>query len=128
MTTLSAKARHSEAISSGVPRTDTQFRFRAYRLCAAALGVQLDGEGGTLVASSIPAKGFGTANRTRYTNTIVDQLLSDALQTMDDERRDELLGRAIRFAMNDPTDGEIVVSLTRKRRQIGRNTDHVIQA
>ena len=54
-----------------------------------------------LVTSSIPAKGFGTANRTRYSNTIVDQLLSDALQTMDDERRDELLGRAIRFAMND---------------------------
>jgi peptide/nickel transport system substrate-binding protein len=54
-----------------------------------------------LVASSIPAKGFGTANRTRYTNTVVDQLLTDALQAMDDERRDELLGRAIRFAMND---------------------------
>jgi peptide/nickel transport system substrate-binding protein len=54
-----------------------------------------------LVASAIPAKGFGTANRTRYTNTIVDQLLADALQTMDDERRNELLGRAIRFAMND---------------------------
>ena len=54
-----------------------------------------------LVASAIPAKGFGTANRTRYSNTVVDQLLGDALQTMDDERRDELLGRAIRFAMND---------------------------
>ena len=54
-----------------------------------------------LVATTIPAKGFGTANRTRYSNTVVDQLLGDALQTMDDERRDELLGRAIRFAMND---------------------------
>ena len=54
-----------------------------------------------LVATSIPAKGFGTANRTRYSNTIVDQLLTDALQTMDDEGRNELLGRAIRFAMND---------------------------
>ncbi len=54
-----------------------------------------------LVATTTPAKGFGTANRTRYSNTVVDQLLGDALQTMDDERRDELLGRAIRFAMND---------------------------
>ena len=54
-----------------------------------------------LVASSIPAKGFGTANRTRYSNPIVDQLLTEALQTMDDERRNELLGRAIRFAMTD---------------------------
>ncbi len=54
-----------------------------------------------LVATTTPAKGFGTANRTRYSNTVVDQLLGDALQTMDAERRDELLGRAIRFAMND---------------------------
>ena len=54
-----------------------------------------------LLATTTPAKGFGTANRTRYSNTVVDQLLGDALQTMDDERRDELLGRAIRFAMND---------------------------
>lgn len=54
-----------------------------------------------LVATTTPAKGFGTANRTRYSNTVVDQLLSEALQTMDDERRDEVLGRAIRFAMAD---------------------------
>ncbi len=54
-----------------------------------------------LIATTTPAKGFGTANRTRYSNSVVDQLLGDALQTMDDERRDELLGRAIRFAMND---------------------------
>ena len=54
-----------------------------------------------LLATTTPAKGFGTANRTRYSNTVVDQLLGDALQTMDDERRDELLGRAIRFVMND---------------------------
>lgn len=54
-----------------------------------------------LVATATPAKGFGTANRTRYANIIVDQLLADALQTLDDERRNELLGRAIRFAMND---------------------------
>ena len=54
-----------------------------------------------LVATTTPAKGFGTTNRTRYSNTVVDQLLGDTLQTMDDERRDELLGRAIRFAMND---------------------------
>jgi peptide/nickel transport system substrate-binding protein len=54
-----------------------------------------------LVATATPAKGFGTANRTRYSNPIVDNLLSDALQAMDDERRNELLGRAIKFAMGD---------------------------
>ena len=54
-----------------------------------------------LVATATPAKGFGTANRTRYSNPIVDNLLSDALHSMDDERRNELLGRAIKFAMGD---------------------------
>ena len=54
-----------------------------------------------LVATTTLAKGFGTANRSRFSNTVVDRLPGDALQTMDDERRDESLGRAIRFAIND---------------------------
>ena len=54
-----------------------------------------------LVATADPARGYGTANRTRYTNVIVDNLLTDALTTMDDERRQQLLDRAIAFAMGD---------------------------
>jgi peptide/nickel transport system substrate-binding protein len=54
-----------------------------------------------LVASSQPSKGFGTANRTRYSNPVVDSLLDEALQTMDDKSRDNILGRAIQFAMGD---------------------------
>jgi peptide/nickel transport system substrate-binding protein len=54
-----------------------------------------------LVASYDTAKGYGTANRTRYTNPIVDNLLTEALVTMDDELRQQKLERAINFAMGD---------------------------
>lgn len=54
-----------------------------------------------LVATSIPAKGFGTANRTRYTNPVVDSLLEESLVTMDPELRQAKLERAINFAMAD---------------------------
>jgi len=54
-----------------------------------------------LVATSTPAKGFGTANRTRYSNPVVDNLLSEALVTMDNELRQQKLERAINFAMGD---------------------------
>ncbi len=54
-----------------------------------------------LVASWNPAKGFGTANRTRYTNPVVDSLLDETLVTMDEELRQAKLERAIQFAMAD---------------------------
>jgi peptide/nickel transport system substrate-binding protein len=54
-----------------------------------------------LVATADPSKGFGTANRTRYSNPIVDSLLTESLTTMDDELRDAKLTRAINFAMAD---------------------------
>jgi peptide/nickel transport system substrate-binding protein len=54
-----------------------------------------------LIATSDPAKGFGTANRTRYSNPVVDNLLTEALVTMDDELRQQKLERAINFAMAD---------------------------
>lgn len=54
-----------------------------------------------LVATADPARGFGTANRTRYSNPVVDNLLTEALVTMDDELRQSKLERAINFAMAD---------------------------
>lgn len=54
-----------------------------------------------LIATSDPARGFGTANRTRYSNPVVDNLLTEALVTMDDELRQQKLERAINFAMAD---------------------------
>jgi peptide/nickel transport system substrate-binding protein len=54
-----------------------------------------------LVATYDTSKGFGTANRTRYSNPVVDSLLTESLVTMDDELRDAKLTRAINFAMGD---------------------------
>ena len=54
-----------------------------------------------LVATYDASKGFGTANRTRYSNPVVDNLLTEAIATMDDELRQQKLERAINFAMLD---------------------------
>ena len=54
-----------------------------------------------LVASYDAARGYGTANRTRYSNPVVDSLLTETLATMDDELRQQKLERAINFAMAD---------------------------
>jgi peptide/nickel transport system substrate-binding protein len=46
-------------------------------------------------------KGFGTANRGRYSNGKVDALTEDALATVDDPRREALLQRATELAIAD---------------------------
>jgi len=46
-------------------------------------------------------KGYGTANRGRYSNSKVDALTEDALQTVDDVRREAYLQRATELALND---------------------------
>ncbi len=46
-------------------------------------------------------KGFGTANRGRYSNGKVDALTEDALQTVDDVKREAYLQRATELAIND---------------------------
>jgi peptide/nickel transport system substrate-binding protein len=54
-----------------------------------------------LVATYDKDKGYGTANRTRYSNPVVDNLLTESLTTMDDELRQQKLERAINFAIAD---------------------------
>jgi peptide/nickel transport system substrate-binding protein len=54
-----------------------------------------------LVASFTPAKGYGTANRTRYSNPLVDALLDETLREMNDEARAEKASRTINAAMAD---------------------------
>jgi peptide/nickel transport system substrate-binding protein len=54
-----------------------------------------------LVATYDTSKGYGTANRTRYSNPVVDNLLTESLTTMDDELRQRKLERAINFAIAD---------------------------
>jgi len=46
-------------------------------------------------------KGYGTANRGRYSNSKVDALSEDALQTVDDVKREAYLQRATELAIND---------------------------
>jgi len=46
-------------------------------------------------------KGYGTANRGRYSNGKVDALTEDALATVDDAKREALLQRAAELAVND---------------------------
>ncbi len=46
-------------------------------------------------------KGFGTANRGRYSNSKVDALTEDALQTVDDVKREAYLQRATELAIGD---------------------------
>ena len=54
-----------------------------------------------LVATADPSRGFGTANRTRYSNPEVDRLLTEALSTLDDAARQAKLEHAIDAAMAD---------------------------
>ncbi len=46
-------------------------------------------------------KGYGTANRGRYSNAKVDALTEDALQTVDDVKREAYLQRATELAIGD---------------------------
>jgi len=46
-------------------------------------------------------KGYGTANRGRYSNAKVDALTEDALMTVDDTKREAYLQRATEVAIND---------------------------
>jgi peptide/nickel transport system substrate-binding protein len=54
-----------------------------------------------LVATYSRDKGFGTANRGRYSNPRVDALLEEALATVDDSKREALLQRATEIAIDD---------------------------
>ena len=54
-----------------------------------------------LLATYSKDKGFGTANRGRYSNPRVDALLEEALATVDDPKREAILQRATELAVND---------------------------
>ena len=54
-----------------------------------------------LLATYNKDKGFGTANRGRYSNPRLDALLEEALATVDDPKREALLARATEVAIND---------------------------
>lgn len=55
----------------------------------------------SLIATYDEALGFGASNRGRYSNAEVDALLEEALRTIDDDAREELLAKATEIAIND---------------------------
>jgi peptide/nickel transport system substrate-binding protein len=54
-----------------------------------------------LLATRDPARGLGAANRGRYSNPAMDEVLARALATVDDSAREGLLRQATRLAMAD---------------------------
>ena len=55
----------------------------------------------SLIATHTPDKGWGASNRGRYSNPEVDAVITEALKTVDDELRQELLAKATEMAIND---------------------------
>ena len=55
----------------------------------------------SLLATRDPAKGMGVNNRGRYSNPAFDKLLTEALVTMDDKKREGMIQAAAEVVMND---------------------------
>ncbi len=55
----------------------------------------------SLLATHDPAKGMGVNNRGRYSNPAFDKVLSDALVTMDDKKRETMIQNAAEIVMGD---------------------------
>jgi peptide/nickel transport system substrate-binding protein len=55
----------------------------------------------SLLATYSREKGMGPSNRGRYSNPEVDRLINDALATVDDAKRQDLLARATEIAIED---------------------------
>jgi peptide/nickel transport system substrate-binding protein len=71
-----------------------------------------------LLACWDPPKGMGTANRGRYCSKEMDGLLNEALATIDDKKRAQILAKASDIAMTDvgiiPLHYEVTTWATRK--------------
>ena len=55
----------------------------------------------SLIHTYDKSRGFGASNRGRYSNKKVDTLIEDALATVDDAKRQDLLAEATEIAIND---------------------------
>ncbi len=55
----------------------------------------------SLLATYDTAKGMGVTNRARYSNPDLDALISEAMSTIDDKKREGLIQKAAEIAMND---------------------------
>jgi peptide/nickel transport system substrate-binding protein len=80
-----------------------------------------------LLATKDPERGWGGTNRGRYSSAEMDETLAEALRTVDDAARAELLARATEIAMNDvgliPTHFQVNTWGTRPGLQYAPRTD-----
>ena len=76
----------------------------------------------SLLATFDRDKGMGASNRGRYSNPQVDKLINDALATVDDAKRRDLLARATEVAIEDvgiiPLHYQVNTWAMRKRLQL----------
>lgn len=81
----------------------------------------------SLIGTYDPDKGWGASNRGRFSNEEVDALLDEALRTVNDERREELLIEATELAMEQvaiiPTHFQVNTWGTRAGLQYQPRTD-----
>lgn len=77
-------------------------------------------------------RGFGASNRGRYSNAEVDKLIEDALSTVDDAKRQDLLAKATEMAIEDvaiiPLHYQVNTWATRKGLKYNARTDEATVA
>ena len=55
----------------------------------------------SLLATKDSARGMGVTNRAHYSNPAMDKVLAEALETLDDKKREGLIQKAAEIAMDD---------------------------
>jgi peptide/nickel transport system substrate-binding protein len=75
------------------------FKYSAYMAGWGAVTGEIGNAMQSLVATSDKAKGMGTTNSARYSNPELDAKLTEALRTVDDAKREELLRQASRIVI-----------------------------
>jgi peptide/nickel transport system substrate-binding protein len=86
----------------------------------------------SLVVTKDPAKGLGTTNWSKYSNPEIDKLVHEASQTLDDDKRSQLLQKAGGMAMDDygilPLQFELSVWAMKKDIRYGGRADQMTLA
>lgn len=86
----------------------------------------------SLIHTYDKSQGFGASNRGRYSNPEVDKLIEDALTTVDDAKRQDLLAKATEVAIEDvaiiPLHYQVNTWATRKGLKYNARTDEATVA
>ena len=86
----------------------------------------------SLVHTYDKSRGFGASNRGRYSNPEVDKLIEDALATVDDAKRQDMLAKATELAIEDvaviPLHYQVNTWATRKGLKYRARTDEATLA